>query len=145
MVDINRQDELDRALELLHFAFRAVIAKPDRLLAARGLSRVHHRILYFIRKNPGISVGQLLAILGISKQALNVPLRTLEQKAFISFDKAEHDARIKQLSLTTKGAAFEDVISGDQRERFRAVFKRIGPPKESAWREAMEYLARKDY
>jgi len=145
MIDLKRQDELDRALELLHFAFRAVIANPDRLLAARGLSRVHHRILYFIRKNPAISVGELLTILGISKQALNVPLRTLEQKGFISFDKAEHDARIKQLSLTAKGAAFEDIISGDQRERFRAVFKRIGAPKENAWREAMEYLGLKDY
>jgi len=145
MVDPKRQGELDRALELLHFAFRAVIAKPDRLLAARRLSRVHHRILYFVRKNPGISVGQLLTILGISKQALNVPLRTLEQKGFISFGKAEHDARIKQLSLTSKGAAFEDIISGDQRERFRAVFKRIGASKEYAWREAMEYLGLKDY
>ena len=41
----------------MHFALRAVIAEPDRILAARGLTRMHHRILFFRRASPGMSVG----------------------------------------------------------------------------------------
>lgn len=149
MVDIDfinetRQDELDRALELLHFAFRAVIAEADRILARRDLSRVHHRILYFVRKNPGISVSQLLGILGISKQALNAPLRTLIQKKLVVLVSSTGDRRMKQIRLTSKGEELEFIISGDQRRRFEAVFKKVGKSGEAAWRETMTLLARID-
>jgi DNA-binding MarR family transcriptional regulator len=149
MVDVEftneiRQDELDRALELLHFAFRAVIAEPDRLLAKRDLSRVHHRILYFVRKNPGISVSQLLGILGISKQALNAPLRTLIQKTLVALVSSAGDRRVKQIRLTPKGEDLEFIISGDQRRRFEAVFKKVGKSGEAAWRDTIALLARSD-
>jgi hypothetical protein len=36
-----REAELNQALELFHFAFRAFTAKPDQLLESRGLQRVH--------------------------------------------------------------------------------------------------------
>jgi DNA-binding MarR family transcriptional regulator len=136
-----RQCELDRALELLHFGFRAVIANPDRVLASRGLSRVHHRILFFVRRNPGCSVTQLLRILNISKQALNAPLRTLIQKKLVSNVASSEDRRVKQLRLTAKGEQLERTLSGDQRDRFAATFRRVGPAKEAAWRETMLRLA----
>jgi len=139
-----RQRELDQALELLHFGFRAVIANPDRVLASRGLSRVHHRILYFVRRNPGGSVTQLLRILNISKQALNAPLRTLIQKKLVSITTATEDRRVRQLCLTAKGEELESTLSGDQRLRFAEAFKKVGPVKESAWRDTMCWLADKD-
>ena len=52
----SRETDLNQALELFHFAFRAFTAKPDQLLEARGLQRVHHRILYFVGRNPEIRV-----------------------------------------------------------------------------------------
>ena len=145
MVDLIRNGELDRALELLHFAFRAVIAKPDRILKARGLSRVHHRILFFVRNNPGLSVGELLQILNVSKQALNGPLNILIQKKFVSFITSPQDRRVKCIHLTDAGRALENIVSGDQRDRFQAAFKRVGKEKEEAWRETMRLLVRKNY
>jgi DNA-binding MarR family transcriptional regulator len=141
MVDLLADRNLDEALELLHFAFRAVVARPDRMLNSRGLFRVHHRILFFVRRNPGMSVGELLRILGTSKQALNAPLRTLLQKKMVSFTSAPEDRRVKRIHLTDEGKRFEKTLSGHQRSRFKAVFKMAGKQKELAWREIMRSLA----
>ena len=73
----SRQDELNAAIELLHFSYRTMIGEPDRLLARRRLGRMHHRVLYFVARSPGASVGELTRTLGVSKQALNAPLRRL--------------------------------------------------------------------
>ena len=145
MVDQNRRRELDEALELLHFAFRAVVANPDRILARRGLSRVHHRILYFVCRSPGTSLNRLLRTLGVSKQALNAPLRTLVQEKLITISYSPEDRRVKQLELTARGRELEDALSGDQRRRFAAAFERLGKSKEAAWREVMRALAEKEF
>lgn len=141
---MERKFELDEALALLHFAFRSVVAKPDQMLAARGLSRVHHRILYFVRRNPDISVNRLLEMLGVSKQALNGPLRMLLKKKLVAVETASADRRVRQLRLTASGAHLELLLSGDQRRRFAAAFRQVGPRKEAAWRETMGCLAAGD-
>ncbi|RXL39562.1 MarR family transcriptional regulator, partial [Citrobacter sp. AAK_AS5] len=61
MIDLKRQAELREAIELLYFSYREFTAGPDRILAERGLSRVHHRILYFVGRSPGIPINALLA------------------------------------------------------------------------------------
>ena len=72
-----REDALRLAIEQFYFGYRAFTAPPDRILDQRGLGRVHHRILYFVGRNPQISVNTLLGLLSVSKQALNAPLRQL--------------------------------------------------------------------
>lgn len=136
-----REKELNQALEALHFAFRAVVAKPDAILAERGLSRVHHRILYFIGRSPGLSVNELLATLGISKQSLNSPLRQLIQSGLVESKIDSTDRRIKRLTLTLSGSSLEQQLSGDQRQRFARVFATVGPEAEKAWRQVMHLLA----
>ncbi len=146
MTDLNsppsdREKELNEALEAMYFAFCAVVAKPDAILAERGLSRVHHRILYFIGRKPGLSVNELLATLGISKQALNSPLRQLTQLGLVESRVDTTDRRIKRLTLTSSGACLERQLSGDQRQRFARVFEAVGPEGEIAWRRVMNLLA----
>lgn len=146
MTDLNspqseREKELNKALEALHFAFRAVVAKPDAILAERGLSRVHHRILYFIGRKPELSVNELLATLGVSKQSLNSPLRQLTQLGLVESNSDTSDRRIKRLTLTPSGLCLESQLSGDQRQRFARVFEVVGLEGETAWRKVMHLLA----
>lgn len=146
MTDLNsppsgREKELNEALEALHFAFRAVVAKPDAILTERGLSRVHHRILYFIGRKPGLSVNELLATLGISKQSLNSPLRQLTELGLVESNLDTTDRRIKRLTLTPAGLCLESQLSGDQRQRFARVFEVVGLEGETAWRKVMYLLA----
>ncbi|BAS60041.1 putative transcriptional regulator (plasmid) [Leptolyngbya boryana NIES-2135] len=146
MIDLNdldhqREQELNKALEALHFAFRAVIAKPDAILAERGLSRVHHRILYFVGRHPGLSVNNLLTLLNVSKQSLNAPLRQLTQLGLIESNADENDRRVKRLTLTRQGLYLEQKLSGDQRQRFARVFETVGQEGEAIWHQVMKLLA----
>ena len=149
MVDLmrtstSRNDELNQALEALHFAYRAITSRPDALLAKRGLSRVHHRILYFVARNPGLRMHQLLSILQVSKQSLSAPLRQLVDGRLLQVQTSEEDRRVRCLHLTTRGAALEDKLSSDQRRRFARVFNKVGSKKEAAWRDIMRRLAKED-
>src|SRR4030095_4518301 len=138
MQDVQRRLALDAAVELTHFAFRAMTARPDALLATRGLSRVHHRILHFVVRLPKPSVSELLRTLGVSKQALNGPLRDLYAQKLITFERAPDDARIKHLSLTPEGRKLEARLSALQRAQFAAVFEAEGAGAEAAWRAGMQ-------
>lgn len=136
-----REHELNQALEALFHGFNALVARPDAMLADQGLSRVHHRILYFIGRNPGLSVNDLLGILKVSKQSLNGPMRQLTALGHVRAEPAEQDRRIKKLSLTESGQALEAALSSDQRARFARVFQQLGSKDEQAWRRVMEELA----
>jgi DNA-binding MarR family transcriptional regulator len=135
-----REAELNQALELFHFAFRAFTAKPDQLLETRGLQRVHHRILYFVGRNPDIRVNALLTILGVTKQALHAPLRQLIAMNLVSDTPDANDKRGKCLNLTPDGMNLESALSGAQRKKMQMVFEKIGVEGETAWRNVMAQL-----
>lgn len=141
MIDLNRQAELHEAIELFFHAYRAFTAPPDRILEARGLGRVHHRILYFVARSPGTTVSALLGVLGVSKQALNAPLRQLVEVGLVSTEAGTHDRRAKHLRLSEAGAALEAELSGTQMALLDALFSGSGPADEAAWRGLMARLA----
>lgn len=140
MVD-PRQDELREAIELLYFAYRAFTDQPDRILEGRGLGRMHHRILYFIGRNPGISIGGLLGVLAISKQALNAPLRQLIEMKLVASVADAGDRRVKKLQLTRDGEALEAELSGAQMAYLRAALSRTSSWDVQGWRRVMQELA----
>lgn len=131
----------DDAPGLLFFAFRALTAEPDRMLAERGLGRVHHRILYFVARSPGVRVGGLLATLGVSKQALHGPLRDLVRAGLVEASVPPGNRRAKELALTPAGERLERRLTGAQRRRFARAFGGAGAAAERGWREIMRRLA----
>ncbi len=134
-------DMMDEALQILFFAFRDITAEPDRVLAERGLSRVHHRILYFVRRHPGVRPSALLDILGVSKQALARPLRDLVRRGLVEASVPAENRRTKSLHLTAAGARLERRLSGSERRRFARAFRAAGPAGARGWREVMRLLA----
>lgn len=136
-IDPSRTDDLNRALELFHFAYRSFTAGPDRLLEGRGLQRVHHRILYFVGRNPDIQVNGLLGILGVTKQALHAPLRQLLEMHLIDSQPDAVDRRVRRLRLTSDGAKLEASLSGQQRKAMDRIFLQCGRSAEMAWRQVM--------
>jgi DNA-binding MarR family transcriptional regulator len=136
-----RPRELDEALELMHFGFRAIIAEPDRQLARRGFGRVHHRVLFFIRRHERLTVSELVAILGVTKQALHRPLSELVAAKLVVREVDEANRRFVRLRLSRAGDAFEQKLSGAQRAHFARAFARVGPAAERGWRDAMKAIA----
>lgn len=137
----DRDDELNAALELFFFGYRSLTARPDRILESRGLQRVHHRILYFVARRPALSVGELLAILRVTKQALHAPLRQLQQMRLVDSSSSPDDRRVRQLRLTAQGVRLERLLSGTQRRMLERVFGGTGVADEKGWRRVMERVA----
>lgn len=132
-----REAALRLAIEQFYFGYRAFTAPPDRILEQRGLGRVHHRILYFVGRNPQISVNALLAVLDVSKQALNAPLRQLLEMQLVAMDTAAHDRRVRQLTLTASGAKLEAQLTGTQMKQLQSVFAQAGANAEAGWHQVM--------
>ena len=137
----SREAALRLAIEQFYFGYRAFTVQPDRILAQLGLGRVHHRILYFVGRNPRISVNALLSLLGISKQALNAPLRQLFEMQLVTIDTAAHDKRVRELSLTSSGAELEAQLTGTQMRQLQAVFEQAGTNAEAGWYRVMRLLS----
>jgi DNA-binding MarR family transcriptional regulator len=134
---------LTDAWRVMHFALRAVIAEPDRMLAKRGLTRVHHRILFFVARTPGLSVGELQTTLDVTKQAMNVPLKQLQVQGLIELLKADRDARVRELHLTAAGAALESTLTGEQLRLFSEAFQAAGSDARRGWFAVMDGLAKR--
>jgi len=138
---MNRENELNLALESMHFGFRAMIHKPDQRLAQLGLARIHHRLLYFVARDPACSVNELLKTMHITKQYLHRPLRQMIDLGYIKQSTDAGDRRVRRLQLTAKGKKLEHELSEVQRKRFAEIFERVGPKAEKHWREVMAMLS----
>lgn len=78
-----REEELRQGIELLFYAYRDFTEVADQMLAQYNFGRAHHRVIYFVSRNPGITVSDLLAILKITKQSLSRVLGQLVREGFI--------------------------------------------------------------
>lgn len=134
----------DEAIELIFFAWRELVAEPDRLLARRGLGRVHHRIIYCIARAPGITIGGLCRVLGVSKQAVHQPLASVIDAGLVARAVDPTNRRVRRLSLTTRGTKLEERLSAVQRVRFERAFRVAGRSAEAHWRDVMKLLAARD-
>jgi len=139
---VRQEQALNEALEAMYFGFKAMVVEPDKALQDIDLSRVHHRILYFIARSPNCSVGDLLKLLQASKQYIHKPLRKLMEQGYVVTTPDKQDKRIKRLSLSEKGSALEAKLSGSQRKKFDKVFKQVGAEAEAGWREVMQALSK---
>jgi len=141
MIDLKREKILRESIELIYFSYRAFTRGPDQILEKRGLNRTHHRILYFVGRDPRSSVNDLLDVLQISKQALHSPLRQLVGMKLISNRKSPNDGRVRELRLTPAGKKLEARLTGTQLLQLDEVFRNAGPDAENAWRKTMQLLS----
>ena len=122
-----RDEELKQGVDLLFFASRDVSAAGSQTLADANLGRAHRRALYFIARNPGLSVADLLTILKVTKQSLNRVLNDLLEGGYVERKPAMRDRRMRQLRLTEKGTALESTLWAAQRPRLVRAFREAGP------------------
>ena len=122
-----REEELRRGIELLYFAYRDFTGDPDAILAGSSFGRAHHRVLYFVGRNPGATVSGLLGLLRITKQSLSRVLGQLIDEGYIEQVTGLEDRRQRLLNLTEKGVAFEKQLFATQRQRVADAYKKAGP------------------
>jgi DNA-binding MarR family transcriptional regulator len=139
-----REEELRLAQDLLFFGYRDFTAGADAILADLGMGRAHHRVLHFVGRRPGITVGELLGILGITKQSLGRVLTPLIEEGYVTQVPGRADRRQRLLSLTPKGAALERRLYERQRETVMQAYREAGPQAVEGFRRVMRGLMGND-
>ncbi len=135
-----REEELRLAQDLLFFGYRDFTAGADAILAELGMGRAHHRVLHFVGRRPGITVGELLGILGITKQSLGRVLTPLIDQGYVTQSPGRSDRRQRLLSLAEKGVALERRLFERQRDTVMKAYREAGPLAVEGFRRVMRGL-----
>jgi len=135
-----REEELRLAQDLLFFGYRDFTAGPDAILAELGMGRAHHRVLHFLGRRPGLTVGELLGILAITKQSLARVLPPLVAQGYVAQSPGRADRRQRHLSLTPLGEALERRLFERQRETVTRAYREAGPAAVEGFRHVMRGL-----
>jgi DNA-binding MarR family transcriptional regulator len=132
-----REEELRQGIELVFYAYRDFTAEPDAILSKYRFGRAHHRVIYFVGRNPGITVSELLGILKITKQSLSRVLGQLVNEGFIIQEQGERDRRQRLLKLTEEGTGLERQLTRSQRERIARAYREAGAEAVEGYRKVI--------
>lgn len=131
---------LDEAVELMFYGHRGVIRDADDYLARFGLAHAHLRMMYILARRDGISIGDLVSALGISKQAAQRPLKALLDGGFVAVSRDPGRHRYKALHLTHRGRETEHGASELKRALLAKAFAGDAADVE-AWTRIMRTIA----
>ena len=118
-----REDELRQGIELLFYAYRDFTAEADAVLQTYGFGRAHHRVIYFVGRNPGMPVSALLDI-------------QLLRQGFIQ-QRPGSDRRQRLLDLTPSGAELERRLTEDQRALVARAYRAAGADAVEGFRKVL--------
>ncbi len=137
-----REEDLREGLALLFHAWRDLAHEADAALAAHGLGRAHHRAIYFIGRHPGLTVGGLMDLLGITKQSLHRVLGELMARGIVTQRPGPADRRERLLELSEAGRALEREITEAQRAFIAAAYRNAGASAVEGFRRVLLGLVR---
>ncbi|MAU40680.1 MAG: MarR family transcriptional regulator [Kordiimonas sp.] len=143
MTEQNQNHDLMKGIELLFFAYRDFISEADDVLKDYGFGRAHHRVLHFVRRNPGITVAELLSILQITKQSLGRVLRALVEDGFIEQVTLKKDRRQRHLHLTALGIDLHNQLLERQQQLMQRAYNACPPQdREGFWHVLQELITK---
>ncbi len=135
-----REAEIRRGVELLYFGYSHLTRSADLILDQHGLGRAHHRALYFIARQPDLTVSDLLALLAITKQSLGRVVTDLLANGLIETKQGTTDRRQKLLRLTTKGESLEFELFEALREKLSLAYGQAGQAAVTGFWQVLEGL-----
>ncbi|WP_372002194.1 MarR family winged helix-turn-helix transcriptional regulator [Tistrella mobilis] len=131
-----------RVAQLFFFAHRGFTGDADSFLREHGLGRAHYRVLYFAARLPGITVGELLDILGITAQGVARVLNRLLDDGLLRQETDRGDRRRRRLYLTDAGVRMERAAFACQEAVISAAIRAAGPGHADDFSTIMMALAR---
>ncbi len=135
-----REGEVRRGMELLYFGYTRLTKSIDDGLANEGLGRAHHRALYFIARQPDLTISDLLKILAITKQSLGRVLNDLSARGLVETRPGTVDRRQKLLRLTPEGEAFEAQLFDALRTNLASAYAAAGQESVTGFWRVLEGL-----
>jgi len=127
-------------IELLFFAYRDFVGEADHILEAIGYGRAHHRVVYFVMRNPGLRVSDLLDILQITKQSLGRVLKQLVDDGYIEQRPGPVDRRERLLYASEKGERLANDLSARQHARIVRALATLPPGSRTTVRDFLSNM-----
>lgn len=126
-------------IEAFFFAYRDFVSDPDAILEKLGYGRAHHRVVYFVCRNPGMTVADLLDTLQITKQSLARVLKQLIDDGYIRQMAGPEDRRQRRLYPTLTGRELALALSDPQSRRIARALEGLSTEARTC---VLEFLAR---
>ena len=118
-----KDEQIKDCIQLLFYAYRETFSDPKDVLSKKFFGPAHLRSLNLIERHPGISLGELMFKLKVTKQSLNRVLRDLIKSKMIKQVKDKSDTRKKNLYLNKEGKIFFDAVYNSQKKRIFNALK----------------------
>ena len=118
-----KDEQIKDFIQLLFYAYRETFSDPKEILSKKYFGPAHLRSLNLIERHPGISLGELIFKLKVTKQSLNRVLRDLINSKMIKQVKDVNDTRKKQLYLDKEGKIFFETVYNLQKKRIFNALK----------------------
>ncbi|MCA0255475.1 MAG: MarR family transcriptional regulator [Proteobacteria bacterium] len=130
-------------IELFFFAYRDFTSDPDAILEQLDMGRAHHRVVYFVCRQPGMTVADLLDILQITKQSLARVLKQLIDGGYIRQMAGPEDRRQRRLYPTLSGRELALALSDPQSRRIAAATKGMSAAEKETIRRFLTGMRQK--
>jgi DNA-binding MarR family transcriptional regulator len=118
-----KDDQIKDFIEQIFYVYRETYSDPKKILKKYSFGTAHHRTIYIIERNAGITVSGLLKKLKVTKQSLNRVLRDLIKNKTIILKKGEVDSRQRHIFLDEKGKKLFDEMFFEQKKKIYNAFK----------------------
>ena len=135
-----KDEQIKDFIQLLYYAYRETYSDPKDILSKKFFGPAHLRALNLIESNPGISLGDLIFKLKITKQSINRVIRDLLNSKMIKQIKDDTDTRKKRLYLDKDGKSFFDTIYKAQKKRIFNALKNSEPESVVKFKEVLKKI-----
>ncbi len=135
-----KDEQIKDFIQLLFYAYRETFADPKKVLSKKFFGPAHLRSLNLIERHPGISLGELMFKLKVTKQSLNRVLRDLIKSKMIKQIRDEKDTRKKNLFLNKEGKIFFDTVYNSQKKRIFNALKNSNSDSVLKFKEVLKKI-----
>ena len=135
-----KDEQIKDFIQLLYYAYRETYSDPKDILSKKFFGPAHLRTLNLIESHPGISLGELIYKLKITKQSINRVLRDLLKSRMIKQIKDDTDTRKKRLYLDKDGKIFFETIYKTQKKRIFNALKNSEPESVIKFKEVLKKI-----
>ena len=112
-----KDEQIKEFIEKLFLSYRDTFLDSKVVLNKYSLGIAHNKVIHILSNNKGITIGELLNKLKITKQSLNRILRDLIKIDLIKYERDSKDTRVKHVYLNDKGEKIFDEIFSIQKKR----------------------------
>ncbi|HVY45608.1 MAG TPA: MarR family transcriptional regulator [Minicystis sp.] len=128
-------------MRLLWAVDHGLQSRSKRMEAVLGVTGPQRLVIRLVGQRPGISAGELAALLHVHPSTLTGVLGRLEARGVVARRPDPNDKRRALLSLTSKGQKLDKVRAGTVEARLKPTLARLSAQRVRAAREVLAAVA----